>query len=126
MEHRAPQAILHILSTLKVKCLYTSNGCEETLSYNGLETHEEACGYRLKTCSGCQQEIVKRDFQSHHSTCPLVSLTCSECDTVYERQNEQKHTEIICLRIQLRQQKQKLTQLENQVNSLMKNINPSR
>ncbi len=112
VEHKCPTAVLHILSRLEVKCRNTMHGCNEILPYNSLETHEEECGYRQKPCSGCEKEFAKKDFQEHHSTCPLVSLTCPECNTVYQRKDEKNHTEIICLRIQLRQQKEKLDQVE--------------
>jgi uncharacterized C2H2 Zn-finger protein len=126
IEDRCSRAILFILSKLEVECLYTPHGCNETLPYNNLETHEEACGYQQKTCSGCGQAINKKDFQKHESTCSLVSLKCPECDTIYQRQDAEKHTDIKCLRIQLRQQKEKINQLEKQVNSLMGKNQPDK
>lgn len=116
-ERRCPVAVLYILSRLEVRCRYEICGCNETLLHNSLETHEEECGYRPIACRGCEQEIAKKDFKSHKSTCSLVLLTCSECNSIYKRQDETKHTETKCLREQLIQQKDKINQFENRMNS---------
>ncbi len=121
-----PQANIHVLNTLKVTCRYQPNGCEETLPYNNLETHEEACGYRQIICSGCDDRIIKKDFNEHYNTCPLVLITCTECNSVYERQHESQHTELKCLRVQLNQVRElaKQNQEENKyrLNSLESQI----
>ncbi len=121
-ERNCPAAVVHILNTLEVKCRNTLYGCNETLRYTSLETHEEVCGYRQMTCDGCQQEIARQDFQEHNSTCLLVLLECPECATVYQRQYEESHTETTCLREQLIQQKKRLDKLERLVDSLTGNM----
>jgi hypothetical protein len=126
VERLCPQANNHVLGTLQVTCRYQPNGCTETLPYNNLETHEEACGYRPIICSGCDKAIVRKDFNEHYNTCPLVLITCTECNSVYERQHESQHTELKCLRVQLNQVRElaKQNQEENKyrLNSLESQI----
>ncbi|CAF1341999.1 unnamed protein product [Adineta steineri] len=116
IQRACPPAIIHILNTLQVTCRYKTNGCAETLSYNNLEKHEKGCGYRLMTCSGCDEKIVQKDFQEHESECALVSLKCNECTSVYQRRKQDEHTEITCLRVQLHQLRDRMTQKEKDYN----------
>lgn len=101
IERKCSAAIFHILSTLEVKCLYTSNGCNKILPYNSLDSHEEHCDYRQKPCSGCRQKIATKNFKDHYNECPFVVLQCSECATLYQRQDKEKHTASMCSQIQL-------------------------
>ena len=112
IQRNCPSTINYILRKLQIFCRYESNGCTEILSYNRLETHEEVCDYRLRTCSGCQEKFIKKNFKEHYNQCPMVSLTCSQCDTVYQRHDEDEHTEIRCLRIQLHQLRDRMIKIE--------------
>ncbi len=116
IKRKCPPAINHILSKLQVICRYKPNGCSEILPYGYLETHEELCDYRLRTCSGCKAEIIKMNFNEHYSQCPVVSLTCPECNTVFQRQDQDEHTETKCLRIQLNQLRDEMMQNEQKTN----------
>ncbi|UJR32813.1 hypothetical protein I4U23_020275 [Adineta vaga] len=129
IQRPCPPANLLVLRALKITCRYNANGCTETLVYDDLEKHEKLCGYRLITCSGCDEKIVKNEFLVHEATCSLVILTCQECNSLFQRQHENKHTEIKCLRVQLNQirddmkekeqkDSDKMAALESQVHDL--------
>jgi hypothetical protein len=133
IQRACPPAIAHILAKLQVICRYEPNGCTETLLYDKLNGHEDACGYRQLTCSGCKKEIAKKDYNEHDNQCKFVLLTCSECSTVYQRQDADKHSETKCLRVQLNElrdqliqneeaQSVKINQLKSQVNTLVETI----
>ena len=114
VQRSCPPANLHILKTLQVTCRYSPNGCTKTLAYDNLQAHEQNCGYQLITCSGCEEQIVKKDFDAHHATCPLVLLACSACQSTYQRREESEHTEIVCLRVQLHQVRDRAEQQERE------------
>ncbi|CAF0982631.1 unnamed protein product [Adineta ricciae] len=116
IERKCPAGYLYALSELKLTCLNKSHGCNETLPYNNLETHEESCNYRLKTCPGCRTEIIRMEFDEHCAQCPLFLLTCPECNTSYQRQYAGEHNDTVCLRIQLRQLQDNHTQHQQEAN----------
>jgi len=118
---RCSAVVFGILSKLNVTCRNQVYGCEEIVHYNSLETHEEECGYRQKDCSGCQNQISKKDFNDHFGTCPSVVLTCSECNADYRRKDQDGHTDIVCIRAQLRQHKEQINRLEKLTNSSKEN-----
>ncbi|UJR32890.1 hypothetical protein I4U23_020351 [Adineta vaga] len=101
IQRKCPSGNMYALSKLQITCRYKPHGCSESLPYNNLETHEETCDYRLKTCSGCSAEFTKMNFNEHYRGCPFVLLKCNECATDFQRQYQVEHTEINCLRIQL-------------------------
>ena len=65
------------------------------------------CGYQTQQCPDCRSQILKKDFQNHNKSCALVELICEDGKPAYKRgEATTKHTEIICLKEQLRQQRE--------------------
>lgn len=125
IERKCPPFVAKLLAQLQVICLYQMNGCKEILMYDALDKHEQDCQYQLQECTGCHVKILKKDFNEHEQHCTLIELTCPDCQLVYNRLTE--HTDMICLREQLRilhdeskQRKQDLEKLSNQWNKLLK------
>ncbi|CAH1999633.1 unnamed protein product [Acanthoscelides obtectus] len=63
-----------ILKLMKLPCRYKQKGCEETLSYEDLLTHQNSCRYRTKLCAlfrftGCDWEGNRSDFATHFKEC---------------------------------------------------------
>ncbi|CAF3980570.1 unnamed protein product [Rotaria sp. Silwood1] len=103
-ERKCPPFIVKLLSQLQIACFYQSAGCNQIISYEGLDKHEIACGFQSQQCSGCQLQILKKDFDNHMSNCPSMQVTCQDCKLIYKRGDTAiTHTENICLREQLRQ-----------------------
>ncbi|CAF1465285.1 unnamed protein product [Rotaria sordida] len=103
-ERKCPPFIVKLLSQLQIACFYQSTGCNEIISYEGLDKHEIECNFQSQQCPGCQLQIIKEDFDNHISNCTSIELTCQDCKIVYKRGDaDRKHTENICLKEQLRQ-----------------------
>lgn len=69
-----------------------------------MEKHELECDYQLQQCPGCRLQILRKDFLDHINACLSIELTCEDCKIVYRRGETMfKHTEIKCLKEQLRQ-----------------------
>ena len=108
-----PKAVNRLFSSIFViparYCLFYSH---EILSYEALDKHEIECGFQPKRCSGCRSEIPKKDLVDHENQCGSIQLSCPDCNFVYQRQDAAlRHTENICLKLQLRQMRE-----ETQVN----------
>lgn len=114
VQRPCPPANQLMLEALQITCRFNENKCPETLMYNDLKEHETNCGYRLMICSGCEKKIIKNEFHEHERTCPLVVLKCGECDSSYKRRDEGEHTEIHCLRVQLRQIRERVEQVKQE------------
>ncbi|CAF1335258.1 unnamed protein product [Rotaria sordida] len=103
-ERKCPPFIVKLLSQLQIACFYQSTGCNEIISYEGLDKHEIECNFQSQQCPGCQLQIIKEDFDNHISNCTSIELTCQDCKIVYKRGDaDRKHTENICLKEQIRQ-----------------------
>ncbi|CAF1062554.1 unnamed protein product [Rotaria sp. Silwood1] len=103
IERKCPPFIAKLLAQLNMKCFYQSHGCDQVTSYEELDKHEIECGFQPRQCSGCKSEILKKNFDNHMGTCPLIDLKCQTCKLIFKRADfNQKHTEIICLKEQIR------------------------
>jgi hypothetical protein len=65
-EKRAPPILNTFLSKLKIYCAYAPNGCEEVLSYDALERHEQTCQCENTPCRICQKSVSRRDKNNKH------------------------------------------------------------
>ena len=119
MKNRCSMAIIRLLRRVEVKCVNTEYGCNQILLYDSLEAHENQCDYEQKQCSGCAKYFCKKDFDDHQNACQLVEIICPDCDSCFERKNKPKHTEIVCLRVQVKK-------LASQVKILMDERNLSK
>lgn len=58
-----------LLASMKVKCFYYENGCEEILPYDSYEKHCIKCSYVGAECDGCKEVIVENLINDHTKTC---------------------------------------------------------
>ncbi|CAF4272312.1 unnamed protein product, partial [Rotaria magnacalcarata] len=65
-EKRPPPILNSLLSKLRVYCAYASNGCEEVLSYDALEGHEQTCQYERTPCKICGTPVSNRNTSNKH------------------------------------------------------------
>ncbi len=65
-EKRAPPILNSLLSKLQIYCAYAPNGCDEVLSYDGLEKHEQECQYERTPCQICKKPVSHRDQNNKH------------------------------------------------------------
>ena len=65
-EKRAPPILKHLLSKLQIYCAYRANGCQEIISYDDLEKHEETCPQERTPCRICQTPVSNRDQNNKH------------------------------------------------------------
>ncbi|CAF4400203.1 unnamed protein product [Rotaria sp. Silwood2] len=128
IERSCSKFIAKRLAQLQIICIYQPNGCNEVIPYEALEKHEIMCGYQLLKCAGCLAEILKKDFTEHQSQCPLTVTTCDDCKMIY-KQNDvlQTHSDVICLKEQLRQHQQQsqyeIQQLKQQIQQTLNDQN---
>lgn len=112
---RSPHLLVQLLSQLKVTCKNMSNGCTQVIPYEGLENHEQTCGYEMKSCQGCLQSLLKQDLHRHELECDHVEILCNNCQVTYHRRDG--HDGMQCLRNQMKNQndlfERKITSLEN-------------
>jgi len=65
-EKRAPPILNSILSKLQIYCAYAPNGCDEVVSYDALEKHEQTCPYERTPCKICETPVSYRDRNNKH------------------------------------------------------------
>jgi len=58
-----------LLASMKVRCFYSENGCEEVLAYDSYEKHCLKCDLMGVECDGCKEVIVVKDIESHTQNC---------------------------------------------------------
>ncbi|CAF2220572.1 unnamed protein product, partial [Rotaria magnacalcarata] len=101
-----PRLIIKLLSRMKIMCPYQPHGCNELISYEALDNHEEECDYQTKQCPGCQTHMLKKELIKHVEECPLIVLTCKDCNISYQRRYAAElHTDAICKEQQRNSQK---------------------
>ncbi|CAF3769508.1 unnamed protein product [Rotaria sp. Silwood1] len=126
-ERKCPPFIVKLLSQLQIACFYQSAGCNQIISYEGLDKHEIECGFQSQQCSGCQLQILKKDFDNHMSNCPSMQVTCQDCKLIYKRGDTAIiHTENICLREQLRQLRDECKENKREIYELTLQLNEMR
>ncbi|CAF3953833.1 unnamed protein product [Rotaria magnacalcarata] len=104
VQRSCPRFIVQQLSRLQFKCQNSLQGCDQILAYESIEAHELECGYKQTQCQGCHEAVLRKNHIDHENTCPQIELKCSECNITYKRgDGPAVHTEIICLKEQLRQ-----------------------
>jgi hypothetical protein len=79
---RAPRVLTNYLSELKVKCDYSTRGCQEYIRLEELDSHVQNCGFAPVKCSNeeCQMVVNKREIIHHESTvCEYRKVKCHNC-----------------------------------------------
>ncbi|CAF1051250.1 unnamed protein product [Adineta steineri] len=95
-EKRCSPMFYALLTKLKIECENKLNGCNDILSYEFIEKHQnEQCQYKMKCCRGCQKEILEKDLYQHERNCGKVRIECKRCNQVYKQ--KQKHEQLECL-----------------------------
>ena len=71
--------IRNILGSLKMRCLFASQGCTQVVEREKLHIHEAICDYSLAKCShtGCADTVPRRDLEKHEKDCPNRLVSCA-------------------------------------------------
>jgi hypothetical protein len=89
--------IRNLLSQLKIKCRNEEHGCEEIVSYEKLEVHEEVeCEYEFVPCQnkeyGCTQTIRREHMKKHlEEQCVYNKVKCMYCNKKFTRLEIRNH-----------------------------------
>lgn len=54
---------------LRLKCLYSYNGCGKILTYQNFSQHEKECIYQEIVCEECNTKILKKNYHTHIVLC---------------------------------------------------------
>ncbi|CAD8174534.1 unnamed protein product [Paramecium octaurelia] len=79
---KVPKVMLNLLSKLMLTCRYSSEGCEEIISYDFREKHEnQYCQFQEQTCKnfGCYETMYRKDFEDHQLECKYGIVYCKYC-----------------------------------------------
>ncbi|CAD8130355.1 unnamed protein product [Paramecium sonneborni] len=82
MDGKVPKVILKLLGKLMLTCRYSKEGCEEIISYDFREKHEnQYCLYQEKCCEndGCYKTMCLKDFEDHQLECIFGVVQCKYC-----------------------------------------------
>ncbi|CAF4080939.1 unnamed protein product, partial [Rotaria sordida] len=127
IQRKCPPILAKLLAELQIACFYESNGCNQVLSYEALDKHEIECSYQYQQCSGCQTNILKKNFDNHQNNCASIEVTCENCKLVYKRADAiSQHTEIICLKEQIRQARTESKENKDEIHELNAELNEIR
>ncbi|CAD8070567.1 unnamed protein product [Paramecium primaurelia] len=82
MDDKVPKVMLKLLSKLMLTCRYRQDGCEEIISYDFREKHEnQYCQYQEQCCDnvGCYETMLRKDFEDHQLECRYGIVQCKYC-----------------------------------------------
>lgn len=82
------------LEKIEISCKYESIGCENSVPYSNLITHESHCNFSPVKCELCLKIFFKEDFLNHGYMCPEMEIKCTKCSFTSKRKN---HTPICYL-----------------------------
>lgn len=115
----SPPILKNLLSELRIFCGYKENGCNQIITYDGLERHETSCPFQPENCSGCEKVFLLHERQLHEQACDLVKIPCEVCEKVFTRKEFKDHNELNCLKAVFKETTAKYEELFQ----LFKNLN---
>ncbi|CAK76813.1 unnamed protein product (macronuclear) [Paramecium tetraurelia] len=94
MEGKVPKVLLKLLSKLLLTCRYSQDGCEEIITYDFREKHENNyCQYQQLDCpnQGCEEIMFRKDLEDHYLECQYGSVQCKYCSEDKLRMEIESH-----------------------------------
>lgn len=119
-EKRCSPIFYSLLCKFKIACENKNNGCEDILSYESLEKHQEQCQYQIQNCRGCQIKVLKRDLDQHEGSCGDMTVECKRCKLIYKQ--KEKHEQLDCLMAMVGESNKRIQSLENLVENLQTHV----
>ena len=120
----APKMIQNIRNELKIRCVYTTRGCQETPELQHLEQHEDTCGFAPAVCTnqGCGTTVNKRDLIHHESeVCEFRKLKRHSCGEM-SKTLEHMEKRIMNVDNKLANMKTKLIDIEKNMESKLEAV----
>ncbi|CAD8131738.1 unnamed protein product [Paramecium pentaurelia] len=96
MDGKVPKVLLKLLSKLLLTCRYSQEGCEEIITYDFREKHENNyCQYQEQDCPnhGCYETMLRKDLEEHYLECKYGSVQCKYCSQDKLRMDIESHLE---------------------------------
>ncbi|CAD8092212.1 unnamed protein product [Paramecium sonneborni] len=94
MDDKVPKVLLKLLSKLLLTCKYKQEGCEEIITYDFREKHENHyCQYQEQVCQniGCYETMFRKDLEDHHLECKYGRVQCKYCSKDQLRMDIELH-----------------------------------
>ncbi|CAD8086985.1 unnamed protein product [Paramecium sonneborni] len=113
MDDKVPKVLLKLLSKLFLTCKYQQDGCEEIITYDFREKHENHyCQYQEQVCEniGCFETMFRKDLEDHQLECKYGRVQCKYCSKDQLRMDIELHLQecdcrpILCEWCKLKQQ----------------------
>ena len=91
----ASMGIRNLLNNLKFNC--PNKGCNETILYIDVKTHDNICPFQKMICPNkeCEDQLLKKDLENHiKNTCKYTMIKCSYCNYKFPRCQIQEHEKV--------------------------------
>ncbi|EGC28235.1 hypothetical protein DICPUDRAFT_44485, partial [Dictyostelium purpureum] len=79
-----------------VKCKYHEKGCNDNIRFNENETHISKCEYQPLICKYCYDFYLLKTIEQHYLECPSMLIECKECNQKIKREVMSKHIDKEC------------------------------
>ncbi|KAM3130643.1 hypothetical protein pb186bvf_017235 [Paramecium bursaria] len=115
------------LSKIKLYCRNRQFGCQVTIMYETIKSHQNVCKFKTTHCvAGCQWQGLEIDLLNHQYACQKVTvIICQKCECDIQKADIQKHDCIKQLKQELKELKQQfltMSQLQqSQIQELQQN-----
>jgi len=92
---KQPVVVLrNLLSALKLKCEFASNGCIDVFTLGNLKNHEKVCKFYPSKCNleGCEVFLPRGELPQHQENCPFKLVPCPfGCNEPIRTNNVEAH-----------------------------------
>lgn len=75
------------LGNIELSCDYQNLGCQKTILYKNLESHQKECKFMPIDCPTCSNSFIKKDIERHAMSCLDTEIKCINCDFQSTRKN---------------------------------------
>ncbi|CAF1072358.1 unnamed protein product [Didymodactylos carnosus] len=116
-EKLCPISLYSKLTKLEIKCRFEHAGCNQILSYESLDQHEQTCDYQSTSCKGCRKIFLKKAIDQHEQSCASIEMLCDICNSNYKQSKIVKHFGE-CVRNQLVEIHTQSTKTDNVIEDL--------
>ena len=100
---REPRLIKRIIENLKIKCDYTTEGCQSIVKIESLSRHHDQCEFNPNNFIECQCGLIvkKIDLDKHNCVEVLLNINKELRETIKQKDNEIERLKSLKTRINL-------------------------
>ena len=92
-----PAEFENLFSELKIKCIFSMNGCDDVIQYNQYIDHIKYCFYNLYKCKNCEFKSNINNMENHINKCENSKINCIICNQVIKRKEYASHNNTDCV-----------------------------